>query len=89
MSSGQKRRLTIALILSLNPKILVLDEVTVGSDYLTKLQVWEAIKKVNTTNVIITHDMGEVKEHGNRIVLVKKGVGRELKDVRIKCSHAR
>ena len=37
LSGGQRRRLTIALVLSLKPKILVLDEITVGSDYLTKL----------------------------------------------------
>ena len=78
LSGGEKRRLSISMVLSLNPKVLVLDEVTVGSDFLMKKVIWGQIKKVSRTKVIISHDMKEVKENSDGIFVLKRGVGKML-----------
>ena len=45
LSAGLARILTIAVVLSTRPQLLILDEVTVGLDYIMKQQVWRAILK--------------------------------------------
>ena len=48
------------MVLSLRPQVLVLDEITVGSDFLMKKAIWEQIQKVSSTKIIVSHDMKEV-----------------------------
>ena len=61
MSFGQKKRVSIASILVLNPEILILDEPTAGQDYRHYTEIMEFLKKINEeqgiTIIMITHDM--------------------------------
>ncbi|XP_074604123.1 phospholipid-transporting ATPase ABCA3-like [Brevipalpus obovatus] len=66
MSGGEKRRVSLALALIHRPKLLLLDEPTVGSDPLSRLKIWnylvECQDKLGTTIVITTHYMDEVRK---------------------------
>ena len=62
LSGGMKRRLSIGISLTADPRILVLDEPTTGLDPETKRQVWRVIDRVKKTNsdrcvIITTHSM--------------------------------
>ncbi|CAL5977408.1 ABC_transporter family protein [Hexamita inflata] len=83
LSGGQRRRLTIALVLSLQPTVLVLDEVTAGSDFIMKKAIWDNINRLSDTKIIITHDMEEVKMNGNLICVLKKGSSFMLTDTHV------
>ena len=65
-SGGMMRRLEISQALVNRPKILLLDEPSIGLDPASKMHVWESIKqlkeKFGTTIVITTHDMSEADE---------------------------
>ena len=70
-------RCEIAAALLHNPKILFLDEPTIGLDAVLKLSLRKCIKKINeTTNLTIiltTHDMQDIEALTNRIILIGKG----------------
>lgn len=75
-SGGMKRRLNIACALAHNPKILILDEPTVGIDPQSRNNILEVIKELknNGTTVIYTsHYMEEVEAICDRIIIVDKG----------------
>ena len=65
-------------MLSLKPKVLVLDEVTAGCDFAMKQQIWRCIRNIGETKILISHDMVEVKQQGDQIFVLKNGVGRML-----------
>lgn len=77
LSLGQKMKCEIAGALLHQPKILFLDEPTIGLDSVSKLAVRSFIKQINQeTNVTIiltTHDMNDIEAVTNRIILVGKG----------------
>ncbi len=76
LSFGQKKRVTIASILVLNPKILILDEPTAGQDYHHYSEIMEFLKELNEqgqTIVMITHDMHLMLEYTNRAVVISDG----------------
>ncbi|MCK8607468.1 ABC transporter ATP-binding protein [Apilactobacillus ozensis] len=72
LSYGQKKRLTIASILALNPKILILDEPTAGQDYYHYTEIMQFLKSLNQehhiTMIFVTHDMYLMTEYANRAV---------------------
>jgi len=76
-SGGMVRRLEIAQALVNRPKILFLDEPTIGLDPSSKRQVWGYIKRLNkefgTTILITTHDMAEADELCSRIAIMNLG----------------
>ncbi|MBP1908698.1 ATP-binding cassette domain-containing protein [Methanolobus bombayensis] len=76
-SGGMMRRLEIAQALVNRPKVLFLDEPSIGLDPSSKRQVWEYIKKLNEefgmTIVITTHDMLEADELCHRIAIMNSG----------------
>lgn len=76
-SGGMKRRLEIARGLMHHPKILFLDEPTLGLDPQTRRKLWDYIKAVNRdekiTIILTTHYMDEADELCNRIAIVDKG----------------
>lgn len=77
LSLGQRMRCEIAASLLHNPKILFLDEPTIGLDAVSKLAVRDFIKKRNethkTTVILTTHDMQDIEALTKRIILIGKG----------------
>ena len=76
LSYGQKKRVTIASILVLNPKILILDEPTAGQDYRHYTEIMEflvEINKLGVTVIMITHDMHLMLEYTPRAIVLAGG----------------
>lgn len=77
LSYGQKRRVTIASILALNPQVIILDEPTAGQDYAHYTEMMEFIQKLNNENdmtiLMITHDMHLMQEYTNRTLVFDEG----------------
>lgn len=74
LSGGQMRRVAIAGILSMEPKILVLDEPTRGLDPEGRKEIMELFiklhKEYNKTIVLVTHDMDIVAEYASRVIVM-------------------
>jgi len=76
LSGGMKRRLEIARGLLTRPKLLFLDEPTIGLDPQTRMMIWHYIKKVNNEGVTIfltTHYMDEADQLSDAIYIMDKG----------------
>jgi ABC-2 type transport system ATP-binding protein len=77
LSLGQKMRCEIAAALLHDPKILFLDEPTIGLDAISKLKVRKFIKEINhekkLTIILTTHDMNDIEALAKRIILIGKG----------------
>lgn len=77
LSLGQRMRCDIAAALIHNPKVLFLDEPTIGLDAPSKIAVRKFIKSINkrfeTTIVLTTHDMQDIESLVDRIILIGKG----------------
>lgn len=77
LSLGQRMRCEIAASLLHTPKILFLDEPTIGLDAVSKIAVRQFIKKLNaergTTVILTTHDMQDIEALTERILLIGKG----------------
>ena len=77
LSYGQKRRATIASILVLDPKVLILDEPTAGQDYKHYTDMMRFIEGLNRdqgiTILMITHDMHLIQEYTNRTIVFHDG----------------
>ena len=74
-SGGMKRRLSLAISLIHNPKILVLDEPTVGMDPLLRKQIWQELyrlKENGVTIIITTHVMDEAA-YCDKLALIRNG----------------
>ncbi|MBR2974167.1 MAG: energy-coupling factor transporter ATPase [Clostridia bacterium] len=77
LSGGEKRRVALAGVLAMRPKVLVLDEPTAGLDPEGKREILSLVKKLNVeqgiTVIMVSHDMNEVYENVNRIIVFKDG----------------
>ena len=76
LSYGQKKRLTIAAILALEPEVLILDEPTAGQDYKRYKEFMNFIKDVANKGIgiiLITHDMHLALEYANRAIVLCNG----------------
>lgn len=77
LSLGQRMRCEIAASLLHNPKILFLDEPTIGLDAVSKIAVRQFIKRINqeqkVTVILTTHDMNDIEALADRILLIGKG----------------
>lgn len=77
LSLGQKMRCEIAATFLHNPKIVYLDEPTIGLDVLVKENIRKFIKDINqgknTTVILTTHDLKDIEDVCNRIILLDKG----------------
>lgn len=77
LSLGQRMRCEIAASLLHSPKVLFLDEPTIGLDAVSKLAVREFIKALNreekTTVILTTHDMQDIEALASRVILIGKG----------------
>lgn len=77
LSLGQRMRADLAASMIHNPKILFLDEPSIGLDVVVKENIRKAIKlmnkEFNTTVLLTTHDMAEIEELCNRIIIIDSG----------------
>ena len=76
LSFGQKKRVTIASMLVMNPQILILDEPTAGQDYHHYTEIMEFLKSLNdqgVTIVMITHDMHLMLEYTPHAIVIHGG----------------
>ncbi|MCT3035334.1 ABC transporter ATP-binding protein [Pediococcus parvulus] len=78
LSFGQKKRVTIAAILVLNPELLILDEPTAGQDWQHYTEMMTFIRdlnrKIGISVIFITHDMHLMMEYTDRVVVLNNGV---------------
>ena len=77
LSLGQRMRCEIAASLIHSPRLLFLDEPTIGLDAVSKLAVRDFIKKLNqehkTTVILTTHDMQDIEAIAKRVILIGRG----------------
>ncbi|MFP7216570.1 energy-coupling factor ABC transporter ATP-binding protein [Lactococcus garvieae] len=76
LSGGQMRRVAIAGILAMEPKVLVLDEPTAGLDPKARIEMMELFKHLHQegqTVVLVTHNMDDVAEYADKVYLLEKG----------------
>ena len=77
LSFGQKKRVTIASILVMNPEVLILDEPTAGQDFRHYTEIMEFLKEINDrlgiTIIMITHDMHLMLEYPDRAIVIADG----------------
>ncbi|NPV90730.1 MAG: ABC transporter ATP-binding protein [Firmicutes bacterium] len=76
LSGGMKRKVLIIRALMHNPRVLLLDEPTVGLDVFTRRKVWDLLKSLNAKGITIlltTHYLEEAEKLCSRIGLLKKG----------------
>lgn len=77
LSYGQKKRVTIASILVMDPEVIILDEPTAGQDYRHYTEIMEFLKDINErcgiTIIMITHDMHLMLEYTDRAIVISDG----------------
>ena len=77
LSGGQKRRVAIAGVLAMKPKVLILDEPTAGLDPASKRDMLEVIKRLrqerNLIVVFVSHNMKDIAELSDRIIVMNGG----------------
>lgn len=77
LSLGQRMRADLGAALLHNPKVLYLDEPTIGLDLVVKDNIRRAIREINekyqTTVILTTHDIGDIEELCSRIIIIDEG----------------
>lgn len=76
LSGGWQRRLSITMALISEPKILFLDEPTLGLDVISRRELWHIIKKLKNkvTIILTTHYLEEVEALSDRVGIMAKGI---------------
>lgn len=76
LSTGQQRRLALALAVAHHPKVVFLDEPTAGLDVATRVELHKMMRElqtVGTTIILATHDMAEAEQLSNRVAILLQG----------------
>jgi energy-coupling factor transport system ATP-binding protein len=76
LSGGERKRVALASVLAWDPKILILDEPTIGQDYQQKEKLRQFILQMKTqeeTIIMVTHDVEFVAECNPRVLLMREG----------------
>lgn len=76
LSSGQKRRLSLALAVAHDPPVLFLDEPTAGLDVATRVELHNMMRELQaagTTIILATHDMAEAEQMTDRVAILLRG----------------
>lgn len=82
LSGGMNQRISIAMALALNPKILVCDEPTSSLDFVTSVEIMNFIKEIKnrfkTTVIFVTHDLYMSSQYANNMAVMLKGLILEI-----------
>ena len=77
LSGGEKRRVALAGVLAMKPRILVMDEPTAGLDPRGKREILSLVSDLNKTQgvtvIMVSHDMNEVYENAHRVIVFRDG----------------
>lgn len=76
LSTGQQRRLALALAVAHEPKVVILDEPTAGLDVQTRVELHTLLRELRdggTTVILATHDMAEAEELSDRVAILLQG----------------
>jgi ABC-2 type transport system ATP-binding protein len=76
LSAGQQRRLSLALAIAHNPRVLFLDEPTAGLDVATRAELHSMMMELQTsgtTIILATHDMAEAEQMSDRVAILLQG----------------
>lgn len=73
LSLGEKKRISIATVLSMDPEVLVLDEPTAGLDPRSRRSLINLLRELPLTMLVSTHDMAMVRELFPRMIIMDKG----------------
>jgi len=76
LSTGQQRRLALALAVAHDPPVLFLDEPTAGLDVASRVELHDLMRELQakgTTIILATHDMAEAEEMSDRVAILLKG----------------
>lgn len=76
LSTGQQRRLALALAVAHNPQVLFLDEPTAGLDVATRVELhgmMRELQEIGTTIILATHDMAEAEQMSDRVAILLQG----------------
>jgi cobalt/nickel transport system ATP-binding protein len=73
LSYGQKKRISIATVLSMRPDLLVLDEPSSNLDPRTRREFSELLQGMKITKIMVTHDLPFVFENCDRVIILSKG----------------
>jgi len=73
MSFGEKKRISVATVLAMDPDVLVMDEPVANMDPRGRRVFLELIKVIEATKIIVTHDLSMAREICDRVILMDKG----------------
>jgi energy-coupling factor transport system ATP-binding protein len=77
LSGGQKQRISLASVLAMQPRIIVLDEPTSELDPIGKMEIFSVLgelkKKVDVTIILVEHNVEEIVKYADRVVLIHDG----------------
>ncbi len=76
LSGGQKRKLAVAGVLAMKPKVIIFDEPFTGLDYPGGLQVLQQIVSLHQsghTIILVTHELDKILAHATRLIIMEKG----------------
>lgn len=73
LSGGMKRKVFVAMALAANADIVFLDEPTTGLDPISRMEVWSAIRQIDSNIILTTHYMEEAQELSDDVILMESG----------------
>ena len=77
LSGGQKRRVALAGVIAMEPKVLILDEPAAGLDPVGREQILDSIKKLHETKkitvILVSHSMEDMAKYATKLVVMHKG----------------
>jgi energy-coupling factor transport system ATP-binding protein len=76
LSKGERQRVAVGSILTMNPDVLIIDEPTTGQDYKMSKEMMDIFKELNRegkTIIVITHDMNLVAEYAEWVIVLREG----------------
>ena len=73
LSGGEKQRIVIAMIIALNPCVIICDEITSSLDIVNEYEIFKILKESNISLLVITHSPNVIKYISDRIIYLEKG----------------